>query len=239
MGKLLLAVVGILFMLTPVKAKAVEADRLLYIDQPITRLISPLREGIMAMSDASKKPITIVINSPGGSVVSGMGFINDMRYVRSRGIELNCYVLDMAASMAFQILTECTNRYALRSSYLLWHGVRVQIQDVITANYASTLHNELSRMDKEVLRQLDSTLHLSYDDIREHFNAETLWSGSELAEADPRFIHVATAYPEVVSKLGDAVHMAKPAFGFLFGGSNEDDTYVYIWRRFDHLLFNK
>lgn len=232
--KYLSMLIGLLFLTVPVRASAIDENRLLYIDQPITRTIAPVRDGLVKMAAESKSPITIVINSPGGSVVSGMGFINDMRNARAMGVELNCYVLDMAASMAFQILTECNNRYAMKTSYLLWHGVRTGIDGILTAQTAAQLAKELERMDKLVLDQLVDKLHLSYSDILYHFNAETLWYGYQLADEDPRFIKVSNAFPEVVSKLGKAVKMKQPSLlDLLFG---EQGDYIYMWSKYYYLL---
>jgi hypothetical protein len=125
-------------------------------------------------------------------------FINKLVAMKAVGIRLDCYVLDMAASMAFQIFTQCSNRYALSSSFLLWHGVRTSMDSVITSNTAALLLEDLKRMDDTIMSQLDSTLNLETADIVHHFNHETLWTGRQLHKEDPEFLSIAAAFPEVI-----------------------------------------
>lgn len=226
----------LLMTMTACSARAADLDpaRMVYVNLAIEQsALEPVRKAFSRFITTSNKPITIVINSPGGEVISGNGFINDMHLARANGIEINCYVLDMAASMAFQILTQCSNRYALRSSYLLWHGVRVGMRGIVTAKSASDLAADLQRMDDYVIEQLNDALHLSPRDIRSHFDRETLWYGYQLAEADPAFISVSNAFPELMRVLPKAQAMEDNPFSFIFGGSNK---LVYIWSKYNYLL---
>jgi len=208
-------------------AKVVNVDNhFLYLDGVITgQTIAPLQEALEKIITAggSKRAVTILINSPGGGVVAGMSFINRMQTLRALGTEINCYVLDVAASMAFQILTQCTTRYTMPTSFLLWHGVRMGTYQPITAELARQMAADLERMDFMVMRQLASTLSMKDDDIRSHFRNETLWSGAGLHFIDPYFISIEDAYPELMSKLDTAVRTEEPMF-FL-----QLDGMIYIW----------
>lgn len=200
-------------------------NRFLYLEGVITsNTLEPLTEALeKVIAGKGRAPVTIVINSPGGGVVAGMRFVNRMQTVRALDIDINCYVLDVAASMAFQILTQCTNRYALPNSFLLWHGVRMGTNEPITVARARSIAEDLQRMDDSVMRQLTSTLAIPEAEIVRHFNNETLWSGLGLAEADPNFLTLLDGYPQLLRKLNSAVQMGSGGFFF------QIDQMIHIW----------
>lgn len=204
--------------------------RLLFLDGLIlAQTIAPLQAALRSIiRSPSRAAVTIVINSPGGGVIAGSSFINSMQTIREMDIEINCYVLDMAASMAFQILTQCSNRYALPTSYLLWHGVRMGTQAPITVVLARQIADDLERMDGIVLYQLTETLNLSPNVVLKHFNNETLWSGLGLHSADPKFLTLMPGYPRLLPLLDTAVHMSEMPM-FFFGGMPPLEGYQYVW----------
>ena len=89
------------------------------------RSIVPLISDLYKMINTTTQDIHIVLNSPGGGIYVGLQFINAIEAAKSKGVKVKCYVSGIAASMAFQILTHCNERYALRYSLLLWHPPRV------------------------------------------------------------------------------------------------------------------
>ena len=206
----------------------VEADRLIYIDRPISQgTIRPVYKALEEMSYKSDKPISIVINSPGGEVVAGFSFVNLMSNVKARGIRIDCYVMDMAASMAFQILTQCSRRMALTNSFLLFHGVRVHYEGPLTVAQARAYAEDLARIDEIITSQLVDTLGISRDICDNHFENETLFSGTQLRRLSPDFIWTAKAYPILHTMLPKAVRMRElNLFDMLFGGS-----YIHVWDR--------
>ncbi len=235
-ARLLLLTFTTLLPPTPSYARSAESEpnRFLYLEGPISGgTIAPLHKELAAILRADgRAPVTLVINSPGGSVIAGMSFVNLMVAVRERDIDINCYVLDVAASMAFQVLTQCTHRYALPTSFLLWHGVRTQTQAPITAASALSLAEDLRRLDDVIRMQLEGSLDMAAEDIRYHFERETLWSGLGLHDADPHFIKLMSAYPELLHRIDTAVHMA-PMDMFMFGqGDDGDGALQYIWSRY-------
>lgn len=185
----------------------IDPARGLYLDGPITRgTIAPLKAGLDAMiaDEKSTAPITIVMDSPGGEVVSGMAFISSMRAARARGLKINCYVTGLSASMAFLILTECDSRSALETSFLLWHGVRIgNVGQPVTAKLAAQLAEDLAQMDELAMDMLVTSLHrdLSLPLIQHHFDVETLWSGLVLQRTAPHFMSVSRAFPDIVKLL--------------------------------------
>lgn len=207
------------------------SNRFLFLDGVITSdTIAPLKEALeQVIGSDDTSPVKILINSPGGEVLSGMAFINRMQNVKAKGIDIDCYVLDFAASMAFQIFTQCTHRYAMPASFLLWHGIRVRTREPITAALALSISEDLHRTDRLMITQLKSALNLSDDEIMHHFNNETFWPGMVLKEADPKFLDIVPAYPELMSTLETATKVAMPRMLF----NLEKTEMIYLWRGYN------
>jgi len=208
-------------------------DLILSMDGPISsRTIAPLQDALDAHIQADKKsPVTLIISSPGGEVYAGIRFITSMLEAQARGVKINCYVTNMAASMAFQIFTQCSSRFALNTSLLLWHGVRVKINEPITARLAVSLSEDMDRIDQLIVWQLRGVLKMKEADILHHFHAETLWSGFTLGEAAVEFMQTANAFPGVQQMKGVAVKSAVPGF-FDYSPLSEDFTITYIWQKY-------
>lgn len=110
----------------------------------------------LALEDA-KKPITLYINSPGGSIVDGMAIYDT---IRRSPCPVHCVVAGMAASMGAVILSGCAkgHRAILPHGEVLLHqplgGARGQVTDIqITAN-------RILKMKKMLLQILaDNTGH--------------------------------------------------------------------------------
>lgn len=153
----------------------------------VLQLIGPMLG--MAAADRTR-PVDIVISSPGGDIVTGFMFLNGMEQVRAEGVRLRCFVPTMAASMAFQILLHCDERYTLDHSFLLWHGVRIMADWPITAAGAADLARSLAKSDEVIVSELLGTLgrYMSAQDIMYHFGQETLHVGEQLALMAPGFI---------------------------------------------------
>lgn len=230
---------------------ALDPERTVVLDQPITAgTLAPIYALFKKLLvDPNTTTINIIIDSPGGEVISGFALINQVAALQDRGIRVDCYVQDVAASMAFQLLTQCSKRYTLNNSFLLWHGVRTGTAGPITTLVAQSLAEDLARMDSTVLEQLNESLELKPEEIRKHFDRETLWSGSQLHAVSPAFITPARSFPEVTKVLGSekVTRAASPQMFRFFGGSalggGTIETYdrnqmYYIWSRYEYLLFN-
>lgn len=214
--RILLTTLFLLFLsTTAANASELDGSRTVHIDGFISHsTLEPVTERLGALlADKSDDDVNIIINSPGGEVTSGFQLINRMTSLQGRGITINCWVKDLAASMAFQILTVCDNRYALHTSFLLWHGVRTSTMEPITVGVATAMLEDLRRFDDMVLQQLDATLGMSKGDVRRHFVSETLWFGKQLHAAAPRFITTADSYPEIDAVLLDK-KVVRSAKGF-------------------------
>lgn len=159
--------------------------------------IIPVGKKMLDLSNKGVKEIQLVINSPGGSVTTGMIFLSFMDAARANGTKVTCFVPGIAASMAFQILLHCDERHTLNGAFLLWHRARVHLggglmaQPVpMTAPMARQLANELQDLDNAIFSEVSKYLgnEVSNSELVRHFEAETLHMGLVLHQMAPNFI---------------------------------------------------
>ncbi len=98
------------------------ADRIIFLGTEINDYVanSIIAQLIFLRSTDPKKPISIYINSPGGSVSAGLAIYDTMQYLKC---EVNTYCIGMAASMGALLLCAGTKgkRYALPNSRMMIH----------------------------------------------------------------------------------------------------------------------
>lgn len=144
-------------------------------------------------ADPSKGPMDLLINSPGGDVVTGFRFINQMEEAKANGLTIRCFVPEMAASMAFGIFVHCSERYALAHSFLLWHRARVMggglFGSAMTAPMARGTAAQLEVLDSQILREATAAMPDADPRLVEwHFENETLHTGESLHIFSPDFL---------------------------------------------------
>lgn len=85
--------------------------------------------------------LNIFINSPGGSVSSGMKIIDHIEMLNET-TTINC-ITDFAASMAFIIFQSCENRYILNSGTLMQHQMSLGLSGNLfnLNNYMKMVNN--------------------------------------------------------------------------------------------------
>lgn len=204
------------------------------VDRPMADSVTKRIRSLAFTGKKTVSTINIYINSPGGSVAAGDMIIHEMEKAKAAGVSFSCYVDDMAASMAFQILTYCNNRYAFPTSRLLWHPVRVVLlRQVMTPKVSYALAQDLIAVEKELLRPLLSVLNLSPKTFFYHYHKETFHSGFALKRLDSKYLNLISGinnYKEVLAE----VKKQKPARGMfgLFGNERSNKAYKieYIYR---------
>ena len=136
--------------------------------------------------------VHLVIDSPGGQVYPGMQLSQALDAARTRGSRVSCYVLKMAASMAFQFLAHCDDRYVMANSLLLWHPVRVSVGmgARFTPRAASQLAADLRRVEDYLVMDLRTSFKLDQDQFLEHYHAETLHFGADLKRLTPGWVQL-------------------------------------------------
>nr|XP_036582716.1 ATP-dependent clp protease proteolytic subunit [Colletotrichum truncatum]KAF6791507.1 ATP-dependent clp protease proteolytic subunit [Colletotrichum truncatum] len=118
-------------------------------------------------SDSPDKAITMYINSPGGSVSSGLAIYDTMSYIKS---PVSTVCLGAASSMAALLLTggEAGKRYALPHSSVMIHqplgGTQGQASDILI--YA----NQIQRIRKQINEIMKRHINKSFG--HEKYNLE-------------------------------------------------------------------
>ena len=140
-------------------------DRIIFIGTPIDDHVSNIVVAqllFMQMSDP-KKDIHIYINSPGGSVTSGLAIYDTMQYLTC---DVNTYCIGQAASMGAVLLCAGTKgkRYSLPNANIMIHqvlgGAEGQASDVeIRVKHMlklkTTLNAILARHTGKTIEQVD------------------------------------------------------------------------------------
>ncbi len=99
-------------------------DRIIFLGTAIDDGVanSVIAQLLFLQMDDGKKDISIYINSPGGSVTSGLAIYDTMQFLTC---DVNTYCIGMAASMGAVLLAAGTRgkRYALPNSDIMIHQV--------------------------------------------------------------------------------------------------------------------
>src|SRR5256884_5953835 len=99
-------------------------DRIIFIGTPIDDHIANLviAQMLFLQMEDGKKDLNLYINSPGGSVTSGLAIYDTMQFLTC---DLNTYCIGMAASMGAVLLCAGTKgkRFALPNSDIMIHQV--------------------------------------------------------------------------------------------------------------------
>jgi ATP-dependent Clp protease, protease subunit len=127
-------------------------ERIIFLGSEIDDELANQVIGVMLYLDNedSDKPIYLYINSPGGSVISGLAIYDCMQHIKSEVITIN---LGLAASMASFILAAGSKgkRLALPSSRTMIHqpmgGAQGQAQDIkVEAGQILRIRDNLVKM---------------------------------------------------------------------------------------------
>ena len=175
----------------PASASTIKVDtnRLILVNEPIGKNVAKQIDKMKEMTAKSKKPIYLYLDSPGGSVTAGLFFIHNMEKAQAQGVKFVCVVDELAASMAFQFLAHCDERYAHKTSAMLWHPVRVNIFAAsITPIVARNLFLDLNYIEKALLPKLLKELKIEKTTFFRHYHAETLHYGLQLHRLTPSFL---------------------------------------------------
>lgn len=147
-------------------------DRIIFITGEINDHTSNIIiSELLYLDSLSNEDISIYINSPGGSVTSGMAIYDTMNYIKS---DVKTIVVGMAASMAAFLLACGTKgkRYALTNSEVMIHqplgGVSGQATDIkIAAERIVKLKNRLNEI---LAKKTGQTLKkIMKDTDRDHY----------------------------------------------------------------------
>ncbi|KAM4064516.1 clp protease [Hirsutella rhossiliensis] len=134
-------------------------------------------------SDAPEKPITMYINSPGGSVTSGMAIYDTMTYIKS---PVSTVCVGGAASMAAILLAggQAGQRFALPHSSIMIHqplgGTRGQASDIlIYANQIQRIREQSNKIMQYHLNTAKGYDKYSIDEVNDMMERDKYLSVDE------------------------------------------------------------
>ena len=142
------------------------ADRLLWVAGPVNDQMSTIVQAqLMFLSNTANEDITMHVDSPGGSVKSGLSMVDVMHYIKSDIVTVNT---GMAASMGSILLGAGTKgkRSSLRFSRTMLHqssgGAVGNIQDAeITMREWTKLNDTLFNLLKNPFNE-----HIGFDSYK-------------------------------------------------------------------------
>lgn len=200
MKRLLLSLV----LTTPLSAKVFETpieldsqDKGYMIVGPmIAKDLAPLAGLIAANPD---KNINLLISSPGGQIRAADLIVNAMENKKAAGHTFTCYVLDMAASAAFDVFLHCDRRVVIGRAILLWHPALFAIDGRLNAIQAKDVLVDLQMLYDRLLADLQKRLPMDPELVKFHYDRETFWYADFLDTQllDPNWMEV---YPSMKFK---------------------------------------
>lgn len=117
-------------------------DRIIWVSGVVDQHMCDITQAqLMFLDSTEKKTITMHINSPGGSVLHGLGMVDVMRYINSDVATINT---GMAASMGSILLSSGTKgkRSSLNFSKVMIHQVSSGAQGHVEDNRISQMESE-------------------------------------------------------------------------------------------------
>ena len=117
-------------------------DRIIWVSGVVNQHMCDVTQAqLMFLDNIDNKDITMHINSPGGSVLHGLGMVDVMRYINSDVATINT---GMAASMGSILLSSGTKgkRSSLNFSKVMIHQVSSGAQGHVEDNRISQLESE-------------------------------------------------------------------------------------------------
>ena len=150
-------------------------DRIIFLSGEINdSLANIVISELLYLDNINNEDIYIYINSPGGSITSGMSIYDTMNFIKSNVITIG---LGMCASMAAFILSSGHKRYALPNTEIMIHqplgGAQGQATDIkIAAERIIKLKEKLNKI-------LASNTKQTYEKITKDTERDNFLSAKE------------------------------------------------------------
>lgn len=217
LNQLLISIAALLGLTAPILAASFEVrDPKRYvevIDVVDGSMLRDVAQKLDKLSQESPAPIDIFINSPGGGVLIGTSILDAMDVAKSRGVELRCFTSVLSASMAFIILANCDERYALPNAKLLFHPMSSGGQGRVQEQIAGL--KEMAEVEHHMMKLINDQMRLPENIFLTNYWAETMWSGDRLAEVtggDGKFLKIVTGVKGIKNVF--TIEREKSIFGF-------------------------
>jgi ATP-dependent Clp protease protease subunit len=140
-------------------------DRILWVSGGVNQQMSDIVQAqLLFLDSVEKKDISLYINSPGGSVLCGLGIVDLMNYISSDVATIN---IGMCASMASILLSSGTK--GKRSSLVY---SKVMIHQVSSGSSGHIEDNRISQMEAEkynyiLFKMLSKNTGRTFDEVLE------------------------------------------------------------------------
>ena len=106
--------------------------------------------------------------------MGGWFIIDAMSAVKTKGYKVTCVTGVLAASMAFNILAACDERWSLPNAQLLWHPARIFTRRPVTADVMETWTEELKSINDKIKDLIIESSEMDEDFFDKHDQRETL-----------------------------------------------------------------
>ncbi len=174
-------------------------DRIIFIGTPINDEVSNLiiAQLLFLQAEDAEKPVSVYINSPGGSVTAGLAIYDTMQFIKC---DVATYCVGQAASMGAVLLAAgaAGKRFALPNTRIMihqpWGGVQGQAADIsIQAQEILRLRDRLNAILafhagkelKDIESDTDRDFFMSADDASSYgLIDEVLMPGESLTGKD-------------------------------------------------------
>lgn len=154
MKKLLMIVAGLL-LVSRTHALEIDNDRAVLIKGEVEEYnMQYAIEELNKFAAESKKPVYLILNSPGGSVLDGFELVNTMEVLEQKGIKTICAIETMAYSMAAILAVYCQETYIHKFASIMHHeaayGIRgsqsrINVRVKFTNDYLDALSTDIAK----------------------------------------------------------------------------------------------
>jgi len=153
-------------------------DRILWVSGPVNQQMSDIVQAqLLYLDSVEKRDITLYINSPGGSVLCGLGIVDLMNYISSDVATVN---IGMCASMGSVILSSGTKGkrssliYSKVMTHQVSHGTQGNVQDTRINQMEAEKYNYI------LFKILAQNCGKTFDEVLE-FSRRDRWYNSDEA----------------------------------------------------------
>ena len=155
-------------------------ERILWVSGPVNQRMSDIVQAqLLFLDSVEKRDITLYINSPGGSVLCGLGIVDLMNYIKSDVATTN---IGMCASLGSVLLSSGTK--GKRSSLVYSKVMTHQVSHGNQGNVQDTRINQLEaeKYNYILFKMLAENCGKSFDEVLEFSRRDRWYSSDEAKE---------------------------------------------------------
>lgn len=159
-------------------------DRIIFVPQINEETANSLVGQLLFLkADNAKDPITMYINSPGGSILDGDGVLDTMDSLKSAGIKIITTVIGKACSFGSLVLINGTrgHRFVLPRSRVMIHqplgGAKGQASDILIEAQL------IAKMKSEINEFISLRSGQTLDWVEKHTDRDNWFRGQEVVDA--------------------------------------------------------